>query len=653
MTIVVGIDLAGAPDYGTKRYNRVGLAALDQHLSVIDAAGGRFNDDEILRFVERQHPDVVAIDAPLSFPATGALREVDRILARRGFRPYPPLLPSIVALTKRGIALRAALEATVPRVIETYPGAAQDTLGLPRKHASRQQLATGLRHLGVHPLETLDSDVLDAVTASYVAHCYLTGAFEAIGPPHDVQVINPRPEALAPSHGTHPLRPIDPERRYHNYEGRFPPLTIGGTSVGLPPESSITHPKRITDTTLRDGAQDPRFALFPFEAKLRYVDLLHRLDNDTGRIEQIEVFIYQERDRHLLAQLLERGYRYPEITTWTRATPKDIRDLVDIAGGAITETGILASASDHHIFDKLGFRSKQEAIDKYLQPIVTAMEHGIRPRVHLEDCTRADIEGWVLPFMERVLVETGGQARFRICDTIGDAVPDPSVPSPLGVPALVSLLLRETGAELEFHGHNDFGLGTANSLAAWLYGCKRVNCAFAGLGERTGNTALEQMLALSIRLWGDPGLDLSALQEIAELIEREVVPLNEKQPVIGSTIFLTQAGLHQTGMERQKEAPGGLIYLPYAPELVGREAGELHRIGALSGMDGLVAVLNAEHQRRTGRPGPYSLTSRAVKRAYDTIQAAYDGEWDAAAGRPTNERRSFFDPGELWELAQR
>src|SRR3972149_5434197 len=287
MTIVVGIDLAGAPEYGTKRYNRVGLAALDQHLSLMDAASGRFDDDEIRRFVEGQHPDVVAIDAPLSFPATGTLREVDRILARLGFRPYPPLMPSMAPVTKRGIALRAALEAAGSQVIETYPGAAQDTLGLPRKHVSRQQLATGLRHLGVHPLKTLDGDILDAVTASYVAHCYLTGASEAIGPPYDVQVINPRPEALALSRGAPPLHPIDPERRYHNYEGRFPPLSLGETAVILPSESAVTHPKRITDTTLRDGAQDPRFALFPFDAKLRYVDLLHPLDNGTGRIDEI------------------------------------------------------------------------------------------------------------------------------------------------------------------------------------------------------------------------------------------------------------------------------------------------------------------------------------------------------------------------------
>ena len=161
---------------------------------------------------------------------------------------------------------------------------------------------------------------------------------------------------------------------------------------------------------------------------------------------------------------------------------------------------MLASSSDHHIFDKLGYHSKEEAIDKYLKPILTACEYDITPRIHLEDCTRADIFGWVIPFIRTVLAETEGRAKFRICDTIGWGSPDPYAALPFGIPKLISTLLAETGAELEFHGHNDFGLATANSIAAWRWGCRKVNVAFGGLGERTGNTSLEQMIASSIRL---------------------------------------------------------------------------------------------------------------------------------------------------------
>ena len=445
---------------------------------------------------------------------------------------------------------------------------------------------------------------------------------------------------------------VNLDRVYYNYNGRFPPTELKpDRPVAIPPESVRSHPKRITDTTLRDGTQDPLVALFPHETKLRYFDLLHRLDNGTGCIENVEAFIYQKRDRWVMEKMLERGYDFPQVTTWTRANPKDIRLLLELSQGRVKETGMLASASDHHIFDKLQFRSKEAAIEKYLEPIMTAAENGIRPRVHLEDATKADICGWVIPFMKRVMKATGGLACFRVCDTMGWGVPDPHAELPTGIPRLISLLFEETGAEIEFHGHNDFGLATANSIAAWIYGCRRVNTSFAGLGERTGNTPLEQMVAALIRLYGDPGLDLPVLTEIAELVEAEVHPVSSKAPVIGRRIFTTQAGLHQTGVQKQQDAPGGLIYLPYAASLVGREDAELHLVGSLSGMDGLVAVLNKEMEA-AGEKKRYSLLSKTVKEVYDRVHAAFDGNWDEKAGKYIDPHVSFFEPSHLLTMVR-
>ena len=444
---------------------------------------------------------------------------------------------------------------------------------------------------------------------------------------------------------------INPERQYYYYDGLFPPVALEDEAAPVVPDTEKTHPKLITDTTLRDGAQDPHFALFPSEARLKYFDLLHELDNDTGRIEQVEVFIYQNRDLWTLERLLEREYQYPQVTTWTRAIPKDIKDLVEISRGAIKETGMLASSSDHHIFDKLKHRSKAEAVEKYLAPILTACEHGIRPRIHLEDTTKADIYGFVIPFIQRVLDETKGWAKFRICDTIGWGSPDPYAALPVGIPRLISTLIQETGAELEFHGHNDFGLATANSMAAFRYGCKRVNVAFAGLGERTGNTALEQVMANYIRVYGDPGFKLGVLGQIRDLLTQEVCTIPPKQPIIGE-VFATQAGIHQTGISRQGEAGGGPIYLPFDAGLVGEEVVELNRIGALSGMDGIVSVLNQQVKVETGEEGTFTNVSRAVKYVYDRIQEAYDGTYDSEQGSVVGQRRSFFTPEEVLALAR-
>jgi isopropylmalate/homocitrate/citramalate synthase len=441
---------------------------------------------------------------------------------------------------------------------------------------------------------------------------------------------------------------INTERVYYNYRGKLPPVPMEEQPVSLPPVDDL--PKLITDTTLRDGAQDSRVALFPHEARVRYYDLLHRLDNGTGTIYAVEAFIYQKRDAWTLDQLLARGYQWPKVTTWTRATPKDIKELVQVSQGRITETGMLASASDHHIFDKLGFRSKEEAIEKYLQPIETALEHNITPRIHLEDCTRADIFGWVIPFMQRVLEASNGLAKFRICDTIGWGAPDPYAALPWGIPRLFAVIKAETGAELEFHGHNDFGLATANSIMSWRYGGKKVNTAFGGLGERTGNCSLEQMVAALIRYYGDPGLDLTALEEMKQLVHNEVTPLPDRAPIIGE-VFTTAAGIHQAGVARQDEAPGGLIYLPFAASLFGRKEVELSRVGSLSGSEGIVALLNNEMERR-GKEQRFSNTSRVVKQIYDRIQAEYDGDYDDGAKAYRGYRRDFYTSDEIIAMAK-
>ena len=443
---------------------------------------------------------------------------------------------------------------------------------------------------------------------------------------------------------------INGDRVYYNYGGKFPPLSLDKVAASVPESTDSSHPKLITDTTLRDGAQDPHFALFPAETRLAYYDMLHDLDNGTGCIEQIEVFIYQKRDIWALEKLLDRGHKFPEITTWTRALPKDIKMLTDISNGRIKETGMLASSSDHHLFDKLGHKSKADTADRYMAPIMTACENDIRPRIHLEDTTKGDIYGFVIPFIQRVLKETNGWAKFRICDTIGWGSPDPYVSLPFGIPKLISTIINETGAELEFHGHNDFGLATANSMAAYRYGCKRVNVSFAGLGERTGNTSLEQIVAAYSRMYGDPGLNLKVLGSIRDLLSREVIPIPDKQPIIGD-VFSTQAGLHQTGMRRSEQAEGGSIYLAFDADLVGDQAYDHSVIGALSGMDGIVAVLNNQVKEVTGEWGSYSTTSRVVKRIYDRVQESYDGEYDSEQEMFINQRRTFFTPTEIYDLS--
>src|SRR4030065_92953 len=148
----------------------------------------------------------------------------------------------------------------------------------------------------------------------------------------------------------------------------------------------------ITDTTFRDG-QQARPPYTP-EQVLRIYDLLHEIDGDTGLIRQCEFFLYSKRDRKAVELCMERGYKFPEITGWIRAVAEDFK-LVSQMG--LKETGILTSASDYHIFLKLR-KTRAQAAGAYLDIAKAALDSGVIPRCHFEDITRADYDGFVLPF---------------------------------------------------------------------------------------------------------------------------------------------------------------------------------------------------------------------------------------------------------------
>ena len=119
---------------------------------------------------------------------------------------------------------------------------------------------------------------------------------------------------------------VNAERVYYNFQGKLPPIPMEEEPAQPPAVEDL--PKLITDTTLRDGAQDSRIALFPHEARVRYFDLLHQLDNGTGAIYAVEAFIYQKRDVWTLEKLLERGYEWPRVTTWKRYPSGSVRARV-------------------------------------------------------------------------------------------------------------------------------------------------------------------------------------------------------------------------------------------------------------------------------------------------------------------------------------
>ncbi|KKM68158.1 hypothetical protein LCGC14_1463740 [marine sediment metagenome] len=175
MKKVIGIDLTGSE----KRAS--GVACLWDNNSVLTL---RLKADEhIMTTVRTMKPDLVSIDSPLSLPedSTKIYRSCELELKRRGIGVYWCLLPSMKALTLRGIALAEALRAKGLTVIESYPGAAQDILGIPRKNKGIQVLAEGLAEYGIKGDLAVSHDELDAITSAIVGQLYLEGKYEALG----------------------------------------------------------------------------------------------------------------------------------------------------------------------------------------------------------------------------------------------------------------------------------------------------------------------------------------------------------------------------------------------------------------------------------------------------------------------------------------
>ena len=311
----------------------------------------------------------------------------------------------------------------------------------------------------------------------------------------------------------------------------------------------------ITDTTFRDGQQ----ARPPYTVK-QIVDLytlLHRLGGEKGVIRQTEFFLYSQKDREAVEQCLSLGFKYPEITGLIRANKEDVK-LVKEAG--LKETGILTSASDYHIFLKLG-KTRRQALDDYLGIVKSILDAGIRPRCHLEDITRADIYGFCIPFaieLMKLREESGIDIKIRLCDTLGYGVTYPGASLPRAVDKLIRAFIDDAGVPghlLEWHGHNDFHKALINATTAWLYGCAAANGTLLGMGERTGNPPLEALVIEYIALRGTTdGIDTTVITDIAQYYEKEVgVKIPPNYPFVGAEFNVTMAGVHADGLIKCEE----------------------------------------------------------------------------------------------------
>ncbi|MBQ7226704.1 MAG: 2-isopropylmalate synthase [Clostridia bacterium] len=396
--------------------------------------------------------------------------------------------------------------------------------------------------------------------------------------------------------------------------------------IGMPEEIWIT------DTTLRDGQQS--MEPYSVEDIVEIYKYLSRLGGPKGIIRQTEFFIYSEKDRRAVEKCQELGLKFPEITTWIRANKQDFKLVRDLG---IRETGILVSASDYHIFKKLKM-TRKEALNLYLSSVHDAFEAGIRPRCHLEDITRADFYGFVVPFvneLQRMSQDAKIPVKIRACDTMGYGVPYTEVALPRSVPGIIYGLQHYSDIPsemLEWHGHNDFYKAVANATTAWLYGASAVNCSLLGIGERTGNIPLEAMVFEYASLRGSmDGMDPTVITEIAHFFRDKMgYNIPPMTPFVGNNFNLTRAGIHADGLMKDEE-----IYNIFnTKKLLNRPAGVM--VSKTSGLAGIAYWINSHY----GLEGDKAVTKQNPH--VIALKSWVDDQYEAG-------RQSSITEGELEE----
>lgn len=362
------------------------------------------------------------------------------------------------------------------------------------------------------------------------------------------------------------------------------------SQMGSP--ESLKHVAMLDDETLRDGLQSPSVKDPPLDTKIQILHLMDQLGIETADVglpgsgprqfEAVERLCREIADSHLNIQANCAARTL-------RADIQPIADVVQATGVPIEACVFIGSSPIRQYAEEWEFdfilRLSEEAVR-------FAAGEGLQVMYVTEDTVRARPEH--LRALFDVAVQAGA-GRLCLCDTVGSV-------TPLGAKNLVSWVkeqLVDMGVEdrvgIDWHGHRDRGLSVANTLAAVEAGATRVHGTALGIGERVGNTPMEQIL-VNLQLLGWRKDDLSSLQEYVELVSEAVgVPIPVNQPIVGRDAFRTATGVHAAAViKAQCKGQDWLadrVYSGVPASMVGR-AQEIE-IGHMSGASNVRYFLNS------------------------------------------------------------
>ncbi|WP_051617020.1 LeuA family protein [Desulfonatronovibrio hydrogenovorans] len=299
----------------------------------------------------------------------------------------------------------------------------------------------------------------------------------------------------------------------------------------------------LIDTTLREGEQ--RFGLYlGNQARLRILNLLIKMG-----VDEVEVGLAGEDSQ--LRELINYTAAFdlkPEISVWA---PFRVKHLImaDALGPDIINTAL--PVSDLHIEKRLGL-NRNTLLQRLEQTLSQAGEMTARISLGLEDVSRADP---TFALDTARMARDLGVWRIRLSDSVG-------LFEPTSAGRIIAGFKKSLNMPLAFHGHNDFGMATANAVSALSAGCDYSDVSVLGIGERSGIARLEEVLAWLVFRTDHQKYDLTWLPGLSDLVaDLAGIRIDEHRPIVGSKIFHVESGLHADALYKNPE-----LFEPFAPE---------------------------------------------------------------------------------------
>jgi 2-isopropylmalate synthase len=317
------------------------------------------------------------------------------------------------------------------------------------------------------------------------------------------------------------------------------------------PEGETQGPRKamLDDETLRDGLQSPSVLDPPVDMKIKILHLMDSLGIETADIGLPGSGPRQRDAVEQLCREIDQNKLRINANCAARTMIVDIQPIADVVQktGVPIETCVFIGSSPIRQY------AEEWDLDHVLRHTQEAVSFAVREGLDVmyvtEDTVRAR------PEHLRILLKAGieaGAKRLCLCDTVGAAIP----PGVRNLVTWVHQLLEELGVEdevgIDWHGHRDRGLDVANTLAALEAGATRVHGTALGIGERIGNTPMEQLL-VNLKLLGWRDDDLTSLSEYVEMVSNAVgVPIQVNTPIVGRDAFRTATGVHAAAVIKAK-----------------------------------------------------------------------------------------------------